>query len=204
MTPTEALAPIQSQPLTLSTGQSLQDWLARETTLGPNRAPIAIREYQRFLALALSAAPGEITRPSPMAEQVWQRHLDDPEAWASFNTGLTAAKLSRHARRQDAALHAAQAASAQRYVTAFGPAPRPSWLARQRPGLIRMALGGAVLVLAYCTLKDFGIAKPGHLLPVIFFPGWLIYKAEGWLAPHPFRTYRPAPIAFVQSPKATP
>lgn len=40
MTPIEALALIQSQPHTLSTGQSLQHWLARETPLAQTAHPL--------------------------------------------------------------------------------------------------------------------------------------------------------------------
>lgn len=206
MTPTEALALIQSHPLTLSTGQPLQDWLARETTLGPAQAPIAIREYQRFLALALCAAPGEITVPGPRVAQIWRIHRDNGLAHATFLAALDAPRLAHHSHRTAPD----PAPTLRRYAKAFGP-PDPVWWPPRRVWSIlpRSNLVGTLIALPFILggllwLKDNqldGVIIPALLLYATFIVSAPLRRA---LTATDFRIFGPTPTSFAQNPKASP
>ena len=138
MSVSDILARLEALPLLLSDGRSLQDFLARDTSLGPDGAEAALREYRRFLALAL-AAPGQPRMPGPMIVQLWQLHRDDSAAYAAFlaDLGPGAALSTRRVRwdsaRQGITASQAYAETRSAYEAAFGPAPRRWWPRRAKP-----------------------------------------------------------------------
>ena len=79
--PQDWLARLETLPLLLTGGRALRDWLARDTSLGPERAKAALREYRRFLALS---APDHPRMPGPMIAQLWQLHREDSAPWQAF------------------------------------------------------------------------------------------------------------------------
>lgn len=201
MTPSEALAVIKAQPLTLSTGQPLQDWLARTTSLGPNRAPVAIREYQRFLALALSAAPGEITVPGPMIAQLWQLHRDDAAAYARFAAPKGAA-LSHHSGHTSMLL---TQTTGSRYSAAFGPAPRRWWPSHWMLALHITAPAAVLLLSVAMSLFATLVLRWNVSHPLLWsFAPWLAALITlaliEKLVPRRFRIFGPNPTAFAQGP----
>ena len=132
MTVTDILTRLEATPPILSDGRPLQDFLARDTSLGRDGAEAALREYRRFLALAL-AAPGELRMPGPMIAQLWQLHRDDSASYAAFLSDLgQGAGLAT--RMVEWRTHAQAYTETRRaYEAAFGPAPRRWWPARPKP-----------------------------------------------------------------------
>lgn len=140
----------------LTGGCAMEDWLRHETTLGL-RAGAALREYRRFLTLALTAPDGTPTMPPPAVAQIWQIHRDDSAAWAKFLDTLPAPRLNHHAVRQPAAAASAYRSTLARYHATFGPPPRRWWPA---PWMIRLRaiLDVALWLLAGTWLGLFAAA----------------------------------------------
>lgn len=126
--PQDWLTRLETLPLLLRDGCRLQDFLARDTSLGPSGAEAALHEYRRFLALAL-AAPSHPRMPGPMIAQLWQLHREDSAAYAAFlaDLGPDAARATRRVRwdsaRQGITASQAYMATRSAYEAAFGPRP---------------------------------------------------------------------------------
>ena len=145
---TDILTRLEATPPILSDGRPLEDFLARDTSLGRDGAEAALREYRRFLALAL-AAPGELRMPGPMIAQLWQLHRDDSASYAAFLSDLgQGAGLATRMVEWRSHARAAYTETRRAYEAAFGPAPRGWWPARPKPpGTASYRLGLASLSL---------------------------------------------------------
>lgn len=128
MSPIEdATARLQALPFTLSTGQNLVDWLILKRFYPPHDAHRAREEYQRFLALALTAPEGQATLPGPHIASLWQTHRADTAAYAAFTAALGTNQLAHTHPRRSLATDPAWPQTRARYRTAFGPPPALWW-----------------------------------------------------------------------------
>ena len=200
--PQDWLPRLEALPLVLSDGRGLQDFLARDTTRGRDGAEAALREYRRFLALAL-AAPGELRMPGPMIAQLWQLHREDSASYAAFlgDLGQGAALATRRARwdsaRQGITASEAYVETRAAYEASFGPAPRRWWPRRAKPqGRARyyhlIALHVAAILLIVWDWSA-GSATLGHgLLLLAFAPRIVQNFWREAREPSAFRLYGPA------------
>lgn len=133
MTPALALSLIEAQPLTATYG------------LKAGEAELAVAEYQRFLALALSSGESAATMPSPLVQAIWDTHNPDP-VYAAFLAALgptdLTLKLTRHRSSRHQADDPAYKATRARYRATFGDItpqwwPSPIWLGlKNHPGAL--------------------------------------------------------------------
>lgn len=197
---TDMLARIEAQPLRLSDGRDLQDWLGHETALGPERAAILIREYRRFLALAATAEPGAPAMPSPMVQVIWRFHRDDTAAYEAFRDALAAPRLNHRLSRWQVSRAESYKATRSRYRAAFGalplrwwPAP---WVVRMRPALEILLLVGcwSVLVMVDADRLPAGVAN-------FWFSGGLTaFLLANHFAPMRIRSYEGARGSLAMPP----
>lgn len=196
---TDMLARIEAQPLRLSNGRDLQDWLGHETALGPERAAILIREYRRFLALAATAEPGAPAMPSPMVQLIWRIHRDDTAAYEAFRDALAAPRLNHRLSHWQVSRADSYKATRSRYCAAFGPPPHRWW---PRPLLLsfRQMLELLTFPFLWVGLTVWtavsGMQRPGAAL--VPFEGAeillllvIIYVAFAFSMPLGFRVYGP-------------
>ncbi|MCY1126941.1 hypothetical protein OU426_08750 [Frigidibacter sp. RF13] len=71
---------LDADPLTMSSGKTLEAQIAGMGGLGRQKAAVAVREYRRFLYLA--ATGREVVVPSPLVDWIWHKHLEDTRAYA--------------------------------------------------------------------------------------------------------------------------
>lgn len=201
-TPQDWLARLEATPLILTGGRALQDFLARDTSLGPERAKAALREYRRFLALALSA-PDRPRMPGPMIAQLWQLHREDSAAYAAFlaDAGQGAQIATRRApwnsARQGTTASQAYTETRRAYEDAFGPAPRHWWPPRPKPpGRARLShdlAWQAAAFLLLLWLYGLGETPLGRVAVLLVFAlGFALTLWREAREPSAFRVYGPA------------
>lgn len=175
-----AMARLQALPFTLSSGLNLVDWLIRRRGYAPYEASRAREEYQRFLALAMTAPAGEATLPGPHIAELWQVHRADREAYVAFTEALGCKGLEHIQPRQSLLWDRAWPRTLARYSEAFGSPPAPWW-----PSLSRLWLQAGLVLTIYLHFASklwgwmSGTANAGLgsgtvsiLLSLYFIIGW--------------------------------
>lgn len=135
LSPEVTLTHLQHIDLTFFDGRSLEDWLAKDTSLGPDRAAEGITQYRRFLALALTATPEAPVMASPLIAQIWRAHRADGAAWSGFLDSVAQAGCDPTALTWRPSRHRVIAAPSYprtraRLRAAFGRAPALWWPSR--------------------------------------------------------------------------
>lgn len=171
LSPEVALTRLQHIDLTLSGGRSLEDWLAKDTSLGPDRAAEGITQYRRFLALALTATPEAPVMASPLIAQIWRAHRADGAAWSGFleavaHAGCDPAALTWRPSRHTVIAAPSYPKTRARLRAAFGSAPAYWW-----PSRLLMTFAGLAEILSETRQTVF-------ICLIAFGP--LIWPQAGW------------------------
>lgn len=152
---------VETLPLTLSDGRSLEMALVTETRLSSEKATIALAEYRRFLHLA-ATGPGPVV-PSPLIDAIWHLHLIDTHAYAEFCEAAYGRFLHHTPGREGQGKDPAYAQTLEVYAHAFGH-PRDDRVWPSSAILRTMRWIGAPIMLG-AGMVAFGLMGLG---------GWLV------------------------------
>jgi hypothetical protein len=169
-------------------GKTLLSHLVKETTLGADKAAIALREYRKFLYLA--AVSGEIVAPSPLIDRIWHTHIEHTRAYFDDFCPRIIGRVIHHAPgRATAETDPAYARTLALYEAAFGVKPffrvwpQPKVLRRERlfGRLVRFAIVGLLL---WCVIFAATIIRSGSTTAImvlavtlLFFPVATVFVA---------------------------